>query len=109
MGTQAPGDGTVVPEVLALLHDLPIITAVVIQAPDTHGSARITVRKTAQQRGRRTQYRYSWEARAQLGGHSREWGHARAYGTAEAAYQAAVQAVQTALRDQTAEVAHAGG
>ncbi len=93
---QAPDDGTAVPEVLALLADLPIITAVTIQGSDTHGGIQIIVRKAGQQRKRRTLYRYSWEARGGAAGHAWERTGELAYDSAAAAYQGAVQAVQAA-------------
>ena len=70
MAAQAPDDGTAVPEILALLSHLPSVTAVTIQGPYTHGRIYIIIRKAAHQQERRTHYRYSWEARGGVGGHT---------------------------------------
>ena len=107
MTAQAPDNSTAVPAALALLSDLPIVTSVTIQGPGTHGGIRIAVRKVAQQRERRTQYRYSWEAQGGADGHA--WARAGelTYDTAALAYQAAVETVQADLRGRTAEGAPA--
>ncbi len=98
MAAQAADDGIAVPEVLALLSELPIVTAVTLQGPGTHGGIQIVIRKAAQQQERRTQYRYSWEAR--IGAAEHQAG-GLVYDTATAAYQAAVEAVQAALRNRS--------
>ncbi len=103
MAAQAADDDPNISEVLALLSDLPIVTAVTIQGPGTHGGIRITVRKAAQQREGRTQDRYAWEARGGADGHTWERAGGPTYESAAAAYQAAVEAVQAALSDRRAE------
>ena len=103
MMAQEADDYTAVPEVLGLLSDLPIITAVTLQGPDTHGGIHIIVRKAGQQWERRVQYRYSWEARVGADGHAWERTGGVAYETAAAAYQAAVEAVQGALPNRWTE------
>ncbi len=106
MAAQAPDDDSDISESLALLSDLPIVAAVTIQGPGTHGGIRIIVRKTAQQREQRTQYRYAWEARVGGDGHAWEQTGGPTYESAAAAYQAAVEAVQvveSARRDQWAD------
>ncbi len=100
MMAQEADDDTAVTEILALLCDLPILTAVTIQGPDTHGGIYIMVRKAGQQWERCMQYRYSWEARVGANGHAWERTGGVAYETAAAAYQAAVEAVQAALPNQ---------
>ncbi len=95
-------DGPAVAEILALLSDLPIVTTVTLQGPGTHGGISIIVRKAAQQREGRTQYRYSWEIRVGAGKHAWERVGGLTYERAAAAYQAAVEAVQAALRDEGA-------
>ena len=94
MAAQKANHSSAVPEILALLSDLPIVTSVTIQGPGTHGGIHIIVRKAAQQRERSTQYRYAWEARGGADQHA--WGRAEgpAYESAAAAYQAAVEVVQ---------------
>ncbi len=103
MAAQAPDDDPAVPEVLALLSDLPIVTAVTIHGPDTHGGIQIIVCKAAQQRERHTLYHYTWAARVGAAAHAWERTGGLAYETAAAAYQAAVEVVQAALHAQWAE------
>ena len=103
MMAQEADDDTAVTEILALLCDLPILTAVTIQGPDTHGGISIIVRKASQQWERHTQYHYSWEARVGTNGHGWERTGWVVYETAAAAYQAAVEAVQAALPNQWTE------
>ncbi len=100
MAAQA-ADEPAVAEILALLSDLPIVTAVTIQGPGTHGGIHIIVRKVAQQWEQRTQYRYAWEARGGVAGKAWERVEGPMYESAATAYQAAVTALQAALRDQT--------
>ena len=107
MAAQAAVHDSAVPEILALLSDLPIVTAVTIQGPDAHGGTQIIIRKVAQRRERRTQYRYTWEARAGANGHAWEQTSEPAYQTAALAYQAAVQSVDAALSDRWADDARA--
>ena len=103
MAAPAAGDDPAVAEILALLSDLPVLISVPIQGPGTHGGITIIVRKTAQQRGGRTQYHYAWEARGGPAGHAWEQAGGPTYQSAATAYQAAVEAVQVVqavLRDQ---------
>ncbi len=93
MAAQEPDNGTAVPEVLALLADLPIVTAVTLQGPGTHGGIHIIVRKTAQQQEGRTHYRYAWEVRVGAAGQAWERAEGPAYESAATAYQAAVAAM----------------
>ncbi len=103
MATAAPDDDTSVSEILALLSDLPIVTAVTIQGPGTHGGIQIIVRKVVQPREQRTQYRYAWAARVGAAGHAWERAGGPTDETAAAAYQAAAQAIQAAMGDGAAE------
>ncbi len=97
---QAADDDPDISESLALLSALPMVTAVTIQGPGTHGGIQIIVRKAGQQRKRRTLYRYSWEAWGGAAGHAWKRTGGLAYDSAAAAYQGAVQAVQAARHSQ---------
>ena len=102
MAAQAPDDPAVA-EVLALLSDHPIVTEVTLQGLGTYGGIQIIVRKVAQPREQRTQYRYAWEARVGEARHVWERAGGPTYETAAAAYQAAAQAIQAAVGDGAAE------
>ena len=86
-------------EGLDLLTAVSVVTAVTLYHQSLDGSVHITVRKTAQRSGQRTHYHYTWEVRTMTEGRAREWTGAEAYTTAEAAYQAGVEA---ASRQSTA-------
>ncbi len=105
--TMAAGllDSGAVQEVLTLLSTVWAVTAVTLYRQFPDGAAHITVRKTAQQQGRRAEHRYGWEARTTAGERAWEWTSAQVYTTAEAAYQAAVKAVQAAADGITLEQA----
>ena len=94
----APDDSSAVQQVLGLLTDLPILSAVTLYHQLPAGTAHITVRKLAHQRGPRPQDPYWWEARVTTGGQTWDDIGAHAYPTAAAAHQAAVQAIQAADR-----------
>ena len=100
MVAQAADGDPAVAEILALLSDSPIVTAVTLQGPGTHGGIQIIVRKAVQDREPRTQYRYAWEARGGAAGYAWERAGGLTYHTAAAAYQAAAEAVHAALLDQ---------
>ena len=94
----APDDRTAVQQVLALHTTLDILSAVTLYRQLPTGMAHITVRKIARQPGLCPHYDYSWEAQVTTGGQPWDDTGAHAYATAEAAYQAAVQAIRVAER-----------
>ena len=101
MAAQVADHDSAVPEVLALLSDLPIVTSVTLQGSGTHGGIHIIVRKTAQPREGRTQHRYAWEVRVGAAGQAWERAEGPTYESAATAYQAAVEAMQAVLHHQS--------
>ncbi len=94
----APDDRTAVQQILALHATLAILSAVTLYRQLPTGMARITVRKIARQPGLCPQYDYWWEAQVTTDGQPWEDTGGHTYTTAEAAYQAAVQAIRVAER-----------
>ena len=99
----APGDGMSVQQILDLLTSEDLLCGVTIGHPLPGGLARITIRKSAQPQGQRSQEHYWWEAQVTTGEQAWEGTGDQAYPTAETAYQAAVQAIQAAVGDGAAE------
>ena len=90
----APDVSPAVPEVLDLLTNLTVLAAVTLHHQRAEGTAHITVRRIVRRPRRRTRHQYWWETRVTTGEQAWHDTGIRAYATAEAAYQAAVQAVQ---------------
>ncbi len=91
----APDDSSAVQQVLSMLTDLPILSAVTLYHQRPAGTAHITVRKLAHQSGSPLCH-YWWEIHMMTGGQARDDASTEAHATAEAAYQAAMQAIQAA-------------
>ena len=94
----APDDRTAVQQVLALHTSLAILSAVTLYRQLPAGMARITVRKIARQPGLCPQYDYWWQAQVTTDGQPWEDTGGHACTTAQAAYQAPVQAIRLAER-----------
>ncbi len=98
-----PDDGMSVQQILDLLTSAELLCGMTLAHPLPGGMARITIRKSAQPHGPRTEGHYWWEARATTGEWVWEGTGDQAYPTAETAYQAAVQAVQAGVGDAPME------
>ncbi len=93
----APDDSMSVQQILHLLTSTDLLVGVTLAHQLPGGLARISIRKSAPPPGSRPQAHYWWEARAGSGEQVWEAPGDQAYPTAEAAYEAAVQAVSGPL------------